>query len=56
MDPGPSLTLLLARPAPSLPHMVVIASVIGWKKSGLHVGLVVMMATLFGRTHETFIA
>ena len=33
MGPGPSLALLLAGPALSLPNMIVIASVIGWKKT-----------------------
>ncbi|MCP4897814.1 MAG: hypothetical protein GY906_12650, partial [bacterium] len=48
MGPGPSLALLLAGPALSLPNMIVIASVIGWKKTGGYVSLVVIMATLTG--------
>ena len=48
MGPGPSLTLLLAGPALSLPNMVVIASVIGWRKTSVYVGLVVVMATVTG--------
>jgi uncharacterized membrane protein YraQ (UPF0718 family) len=43
---GPALALLLAGPALSLPNMLVIASVIGWRKTSAYVGLVVVMATL----------
>lgn len=56
MGPGPSLALLLAGPALSLPNMVVIATVIGWKKTGVYIGLVVVMATLTGLIYGTFTA
>jgi len=56
MGPGPSLALLLAGPALSLPNMVVIASVIGWKKTSVYVGLVVVMATFTGLVFGTFFA
>jgi hypothetical protein len=56
MGPGPSLALLLAGPALSLPNMVVIASVIGWKKTSVYIGLVVVMATITGLIYGTFIA
>jgi uncharacterized membrane protein YraQ (UPF0718 family) len=56
MGPGPSLALLLAGPALSLPNMIVIASVIGWKKTGVYVGLVVVMATITGLIYGTLIA
>jgi uncharacterized membrane protein YraQ (UPF0718 family) len=56
MGPGPSLALLLAGPALSLPNMIVIASVIGWRKTSVYVGLVVVMATLTGLIYGTFIA
>ncbi|MEE4271776.1 MAG: permease [Thermoanaerobaculales bacterium] len=56
MGPGPSLALLLAGPALSLPNMIVIASVIGWKKTSVYIGLVVVMATLTGLIYGTFIA
>jgi len=56
MGPGPSLALLLAGPALSLPNMIVIASVIGWKKTSVYVGLVVVMATVTGLVYGTFIA
>ena len=56
MGPGPSLALLLAGPALSLPNMIVIASVIGWKRTGVYIGLVVVMATVTGLIYGTFIA
>ncbi len=56
MGPGPSLALLLAGPALSLPNMIVIASVIGWRKTSVYIGLVVVMATLTGLIYGTFIA
>ena len=48
MGQGPALALLLAGPALSLPNMLVIASVLGWKKTSVFVSLVVAMATLSG--------
>ncbi|MEX0321037.1 MAG: permease [Puniceicoccaceae bacterium] len=48
MASGPSLALLLAGPALSLPNMLVINSVIGPRKTTAYVLLVVLMATLTG--------
>ena len=56
MGPGPSLALLLAGPALSLPNMIVIATVIGWRKTSVYIGLVVVMATLTGLIYGTFFA
>ncbi len=56
MGPGPALALLLAGPALSLPSMVVIASVIGWKRTSVYVGLVVVMATVTGLAYGWWIA
>jgi uncharacterized membrane protein YraQ (UPF0718 family) len=56
MGPGPALALLLAGPALSLPSMIVIASVIGWKKTGVYVGLVVVMATVTGLIYGALVA
>jgi uncharacterized membrane protein YraQ (UPF0718 family) len=56
MGEGPALALLLAGPALSLPNMIVIASVIGWRKTGVYIGLVVVMATATGLIYGTFIA
>jgi uncharacterized membrane protein YraQ (UPF0718 family) len=48
MGKGPALALLLAGPALSLPNMVVIARIMGMKKTGVYVCLVVIMATITG--------
>lgn len=48
MGKGPALALLLAGPALSLPNMLVIASVLGWKKTSVFVALVVVMSTVAG--------
>ncbi|MBE3573583.1 MAG: permease [Moorella humiferrea] len=48
MGQGPALALLLAGPALSLPSMLVINSVLGFKKTFAYVSLVVIMATLTG--------
>jgi len=56
MGPGPSLALLLAGPALSLPSMIVIASIIGWKKTSVYVGLVVVMATVTGMIYGVLVA
>ncbi len=48
MGKGPALALLLAGPALSLPNMLVIASVLGVRKTVTFVSLVVLMATISG--------
>lgn len=48
MGDGPSLALLLAGPAVSLPNMLVIRGVIGTRKTIVFIALVVVMATLSG--------
>ena len=48
MGKGPSLVLLLAGPALSLPNMLVIRSVIGTKKTLVYILLVIIMATVSG--------
>jgi uncharacterized membrane protein YraQ (UPF0718 family) len=48
MAKGPALALLLSGPALSLPNMLVIKSVIGWKKTLVYVALVVVMSTISG--------
>lgn len=48
MGKGPALALLLAGPALSLPNMLVINSVLGFKKTATFVGLVIIMATISG--------
>ncbi len=48
MGAGPALALLLAGPALSLPAMLVLNSIVGPKKTGTYVLLVVVMATITG--------
>jgi len=48
MGKGPALALLLAGPALSLPNMIVIAGIMGIKKTAVYVFLVVIMATMTG--------
>jgi hypothetical protein len=48
MAKGPSLALLLAGPALSIPSMLVIRSILGVKKTAVFVVLVVMMSTVVG--------
>lgn len=48
MAKGPSLALLLAGPALSIPSILVIRSVLGVKKTAVFVILVVMMSTVVG--------
>jgi len=54
MGKGPALALLLAGPALSLPNMLVIRSVLGWKKTIVFVGLVIIMATISGLVYGLF--
>ena len=55
MGQGPALALLLAGPAVSLPNLLVIRSVIGTKKTGVFLALVVIMATISGIVYGTII-
>jgi uncharacterized protein len=54
MGKGPALALLLAGPALSLPNMLVIASVLGVRKTITFVTLVVVMATISGILYGSF--
>jgi uncharacterized protein len=56
MGQGPALALLLAGPALSLPNMLVIASVLGWRKTATYVALVVAMATVSGLIFGALVA
>ncbi|MDF1814742.1 MAG: permease [Verrucomicrobiales bacterium] len=53
MGKGPSLALLLAGPALSLPNMLVIRSVLGTKKTIVFISLVIVMATFSGMVFGT---
>jgi uncharacterized membrane protein YraQ (UPF0718 family) len=45
---GPALSLLLSGPSLSLPSMIVITKVIGLKKGGAYIVLVILMSTMAG--------
>ncbi len=55
MGQGPALALLLAGPALSLPNMLVIKSVMGWKKTLVYVALVVIMSTITGLIYGAYV-
>jgi hypothetical protein len=55
MGQGPALTMLLAGPALSLPNLIVIGSVMGWKKTGTFAGLIVVLSTITGMVYGAFI-
>ena len=48
MNQGPALALLLAGPALSLPNMIVIGRVMGWKKTAVFVTVIVFVSTVAG--------
>lgn len=48
MGRGPALALLLAGPALSLPNMLVVAKVMGWRKTLVYVALVVVLSAAAG--------
>jgi len=48
---GPALSLLLAGPSLSLPSIIVITKVIGLKKGGAYIVLVVLMSTVAGMVY-----
>ena len=54
MGRGPALALLLAGPALSLPSIMVIYSVIGFKKTLTFVVLTVIMSTIVGMVFGWF--
>lgn len=54
MGKGPALALLLAGPALSLPSMLVINSVMGFKKTFVYCSLVVVMSTIAGMIFGAF--
>jgi uncharacterized membrane protein YraQ (UPF0718 family) len=51
MGNGPALALLLAGPSLSLPNMIVISRIMGIKKTGVYIVLVVAISTLVGFTY-----
>ncbi|MBS3754077.1 MAG: permease [Desulfobacterales bacterium] len=55
MGQGPALTMLLAGPALSLPNLVVIGSVMGWKKTGTFACIIVVLSTIVGMLYGALI-
>ena len=56
MGKGPALALLLAGPALSLPNMLVIAGVMGVKKTAVFCGIIVVLSTIAGMIYGAFFA
>jgi uncharacterized membrane protein YraQ (UPF0718 family) len=54
MGKGPALALLLAGPALSVPSIIVIYSVVGFRKTAVFVALVVVMSTVAGMAFGAF--
>jgi len=48
MGKGPALSLMLAGPALSLPNMLVIGGVMGWKKTAVFCSIIVVLSTIAG--------
>ena len=48
MGKGPALTLLLAGPAVSLPSILVLRTIMGWKKTGVFILLVIALSSMTG--------
>ncbi len=55
MGKGPALSLLLAGPALSLPNMLVIGGVMGFKKTLTFCGIIVVLSTIAGMTYGWFV-
>ena len=54
MGQGPALALLLAGPALSLPNMLVIGGIMGWKKTAVFCGIIVILSTIAGMLYGAF--
>ncbi|HEX2955430.1 MAG TPA: permease [Chitinispirillaceae bacterium] len=54
MGKGPALTLLLSGPALSIQSMLVLNTIMGWKKTTVYVSLVIVMATITGFIYGNF--
>ncbi len=56
MGDGPALSLLLAGPSLSLPNMVVLFRIMGWKQTAAYLILVVILSTIMGFTYGLIVA
>jgi uncharacterized membrane protein YraQ (UPF0718 family) len=54
MGQGPALALLLAGPALSLPNMLVIGGVMGWRKTAVFCSIIVILSTVAGMVYGAF--
>jgi len=55
MGQGPALALLLAGPALSLPSMIVLAGIMGPKKTAVYCSIIVVMSTLAGMIYGAIV-
>jgi uncharacterized membrane protein YraQ (UPF0718 family) len=55
MGQGPALALLLAGPALSLPSMIVLAGIMGIKKTAVYCSIIVVMSTLAGMIYGSIV-
>ena len=56
MGNGPALALLLAGPAVSLPNMIVLYRIMGAKKTGVYLAIVIIISTIVGFIYGNLIA
>ncbi len=56
MGQGPALALLLSGPSLSLPSILVIKSVLGWKKTLVYILLVIVLSTIAGMLYGLIVA
>ena len=56
MGQGPALALLLSGPSLSLPSILVIKSVLGWKKTIVYTSLVIVLSTIAGLLYGLIVA
>jgi uncharacterized membrane protein YraQ (UPF0718 family) len=54
MGTGPALTLLLVGPSISLPSILVVATVLGWKKTLTYTGLMIILSSVVGMSYGTY--
>jgi uncharacterized membrane protein YraQ (UPF0718 family) len=54
MGTGPALTLLLVGPSISLPSILIISSVLGWKKTLTYTSLMIIFSSVVGMTYGAF--
>jgi len=55
MGQGPALALLLAGPALSLPNMIVINGILGFKKTAVFVAVIVVLSTIAGMIYGALV-